>query len=133
MCGKVRYTSTTFPQRISHCFCVQCRKASGCPFQSFAIFPRSSITWVNGPPQYFRYSNRASRGFCATCGSSLTFEADDLNETRTSIAPGSFDDWEVEDGGKMIPKPVHYLFVKEKPVWFDIPNDGLELYEGDNE
>jgi hypothetical protein len=45
-----------------------------------------------------------------------------------SVAAGTIDDWDVK--GELV-KPREYVFVKEKPVWFDLPDDGLPRWELD--
>lgn len=56
----------------------------------------------------------------------MTYEADDEPE-RINISAGVLDDWEVKGD---IVKPHEYIFVEEKPVWYDIPNDGLQRLVG---
>src|SRR5436190_12280912 len=125
-CNHIRYTSRTLPEYISNCFCVQCRKASGGPYQSFAEFPTSSITWL-AEPKYRQSSDKARRAFCEKCGSSLVFQYNATPE-RISLAAGTIDDWDVK--GELV-KPREYTFIKEKPVWFDLPDDGLQKWELD--
>lgn len=38
------------------------------------------------------------------------------------IAAGTIDDDSVKG---QLPKPSEYIFLKEKALWFDVPNDGL--------
>ncbi|WEW56543.1 hypothetical protein PRK78_001989 [Emydomyces testavorans] len=126
-CSKIRYTSTAFPEWMGHCLCNTCRKCAGAPYQTFASFPRSAVTWTTEPPKYFRASTFAKRGFCDQCGSSLTFEMD-ATPDKISLAPGSIDDREVKGGKEAFPRPDGYIFAEETAVWFEIPNDGLERH-----
>ncbi len=50
----------------------------------------AKLTWTRGALKYFASSNDAKRGFCANCGTPLTFEASD----GTRIAIGTFDEAE---------------------------------------
>ncbi|KAI1944032.1 hypothetical protein LOZ66_000620 [Ophidiomyces ophidiicola] len=128
-CSKIRYTSTAMPEWVHNCLCITCRKASGAPYQTFAgYFLRSAVTWTTEPPKYYRSSDFAKRGFCDECGSSLTFEMDAFPD-NISLAAGSFDDWDIVGGHNALTKPEGYIYVKQKPVWFDLPNDGLERFE----
>ena len=132
-CNKIRFSSTSYPTNMGHCLCVQCRKCAGAPFQTFASFPRSAFTWLTEPPKYFRSSSFAKRGFCDSCGSSLSFEMDERLD-RISIPPSAIDDWEIPEHEKhKIGKPSYWLFSKEKAPWMDRPNDGLPVFKGDNE
>ncbi|KAL1956245.1 hypothetical protein VTO42DRAFT_7505 [Malbranchea cinnamomea] len=133
LCKKIRFMSTSYPEHMSNCLCVQCRKSAGGPFQTYARFPRSAIAWVTEPPKYFRSSDWARRGFCDTCGSSLTFEMDKRPEW-ISIAPSSIDCWEIpEEERHKLGKPVFYVFARERAVWFDAPADRLPRWLGDDE
>ena len=63
-----------------------CRKVSGAPFTSFVQFRQGVVEW-SGEWASYASSEGISRRFCATCGSSLTFEADGMQ----FIALGSLD------------------------------------------
>ncbi|OAX84086.1 hypothetical protein ACJ72_01544 [Emergomyces africanus] len=150
-CSYIRYTSTVLPSSLSHCFCVECRKSAGGPFQTYVRFPTAAITWLNGrKPKYFSASTFARRGFCDKCGSSLVFQMNEQPE-RISLAGGSIDDWDVKwgqdgkgegegkgeverkagakkDGWDELNKSAVYYWVREKPSWYKVPNDGLVKY-----
>jgi hypothetical protein len=66
-----------------------CQKAGGAPFMTFAGVPKDAVTWTRGAPATFRSSNIATRGFCAACGTPLTYQA---RPDRISFTTGSFDD-----------------------------------------
>ncbi|EER36560.1 DUF636 domain-containing protein [Histoplasma capsulatum H143] len=146
-CSYIRYASTSLPISLSHCFCVECRKTAGGPFQTYVRFPTAAITWLNDrQPKYFSASTFARRGFCDKCGSSLVFQMNEHPE-RISLAGGSIDDWDVkwgqsgkgeergeaeagfkEDGWDTLNKSTVYYWVREKPSWYKVPNDGLVKY-----
>jgi hypothetical protein len=50
-----------------------CRRQSGAALLTFARFPRAAVRFVSGEPAGHRSSARVERGFCARCGSPLTF------------------------------------------------------------
>ncbi|PGG99586.1 hypothetical protein GX51_06235 [Blastomyces parvus] len=142
-CGYLRYTSTALPSHLSHCFCVECRKTAGGPFQTYVRFPTAAITWLNDrQPKYFSASTYARRGFCDKCGSSLVFQMNEHQE-RISLAGGSIDDWDVKwgsegkgegegeaknNGWDELNKSSVYYWVREKPSWYKLPNDGVVKY-----
>lgn len=66
-----------------------CQKATGGPFQIVAIVSRDALTWTRGQLGHFRSSSIAERGFCAQCGTPLTYEWDG---TALGLAIGAFDD-----------------------------------------
>jgi hypothetical protein len=46
------------------------------------------VTWTRGEPKRFQSSNAARRGFCADCGTPLTYEAPD----GMALAIAAFDE-----------------------------------------
>jgi hypothetical protein len=88
-CGAVRFAVTAAPTRISICHCRMCQKASGAPFASFADVNKADLTWTKGQPSAFRSSSIAERGYCAACGTPLTFH--NVSGDRIEIMTGAFD------------------------------------------
>ena len=72
-CGALRYALYVAPSG-SLCHCRMCQKAVGGPFAALAALPRAAFSWTKGAPAHFRSSSVASRGFCASCGTPLTYE-----------------------------------------------------------
>jgi len=86
-CGAVRFAVDGDLGRASICHCRMCQKAFGAFYAPLVSAP--GARWTRGAPSYFQSSNRARRGFCADCGTPLTFEPDD---GPVEIAIGAFDD-----------------------------------------
>ena len=72
-CGAVRYTFSGPISGANICHCRMCQKAGGAPFMAFAGGPVSSLRFTSGQPTYFASSDIATRGFCAACGTPLTY------------------------------------------------------------
>ncbi|MEZ5775416.1 MAG: GFA family protein [Hyphomicrobiaceae bacterium] len=90
-CGAVRYgiTGPIFDAQICHCR--MCQRAFGSYFAPLGAVATADIAWLSAPPQLYRSSPAAERGFCARCGTPLTFQY--LHEPgEISIALGSLDD-----------------------------------------
>ena len=51
LCGAVRYEATGRPYNVSHCHCIDCRRASGAPFVTWASFRRSEFRFTKGQPR----------------------------------------------------------------------------------
>ena len=85
-CGAVRFRASTFG-RSSICHCRMCQKAFGSFFA--ALVTAHDLEWTRGEPKRFRSSNKVQRGFCADCGTPLTFEPDNF---PVELAVGTFDD-----------------------------------------
>jgi len=60
-----------------------CQKAFGNAFAPLVTAP--GLRWLRGEPKRFRSSNKVSRGFCAECGTPLTYEPDGFH-TEIAIA-----------------------------------------------
>lgn len=83
-CGAVRYRVDKLG-RASLCHCRMCQKAFGSI--GGLLVTAKSLTWTRGEPQLFHSSNKVSRGFCADCGTPLTFEYDG----NVDVAIATFD------------------------------------------
>ena len=84
-CGAVRFRLAGLG-RASICHCRMCQKAFGSFFGP--LVTAKGLEWTRGEPAHFRSSNVVSRGFCATCGTPLTYEY----EEGTEIAIGALDE-----------------------------------------
>jgi hypothetical protein len=60
-----------------------CQKAFGNAFAP--LVTAHGLRWLAGEPKRFRSSNKVQRGFCANCGTPLTYEPDGL-EPELAIA-----------------------------------------------
>jgi len=107
-CGAVRFAATLPLGRASLCHCRMCQKAFGSFFGPFVSAP-SGLTWTRGAPRYFQSSNRVKRGFCADCGTPLTYEAD---IAPPELAIGAFD-----DAAAIVPTIQHDLAARMP--WFE--------------
>lgn len=74
LCGDVRYRASEDPRWAGACHCGRCRKQSGAPYTVGVLFAEDSFEWTSGQPAYYRSSAKVRRGFCARCGSTLTWE-----------------------------------------------------------
>jgi len=87
-CGAVRFSAALPLGRASLCHCRMCQKAFGGYFGPL-VSASSGVAWTRGAPAYFQSSNRVRRGFCAACGTPLTFEPEG---GEVELALGAFDD-----------------------------------------
>lgn len=60
-----------------------CQRAVGNAFAPFVT--ARGLRWLAAEPKRFRSSNHVQRGFCAQCGTPLTYERDDA-EPEVTIA-----------------------------------------------
>jgi hypothetical protein len=87
-CGALRFRVSGTLGASSICHCRMCQKAFGAYYAPFISTRGAELTWTRGSHKTFRSSNFVERGFCADCGTPLTYEAPD----GISIAAGAFDD-----------------------------------------
>jgi hypothetical protein len=87
-CGAVRFRVRGVLKDSSICHCRMCQKAFGAYYAPLVSTRGAQLAWTRGEPKRFRSSNFVSRGFCAECGTPLTYEAMD----GVAIAAGAFDD-----------------------------------------
>ncbi|MBK8909365.1 MAG: GFA family protein [Rhodospirillales bacterium] len=88
-CGAVRYALYAEPEGVHICHCRMCQKAVGNAFAALAPVQREAFAWTRGTPAYYSSSNLVKRGYCARCGTPLSFEYRDGDEFDVTI--GSLD------------------------------------------
>jgi hypothetical protein len=81
-CGAVRYRLAATPKGASICHCRMCQKAGGAPYMAFAPVKTRDFAVTRGALAIFKSSDIAERGFCANCGTPLTYR----NVTGSSIS-----------------------------------------------
>lgn len=115
LCGRSRWRADTAPLRSDHCHCDSCRRFSGSGFTSFACFPQDALHWTGDPPARYTSPKGATRCFCATCGSSLSWASPDC-PGEIHIHAGSYADPETF-------RAESQSFPEERVSWSAIPDD----------
>jgi hypothetical protein len=108
-CGKVRYRVTGALANPHICHCRMCQKAAGNFFLPLVNAQRSEIEWTRGAPAHFLSSDAVRRGFCADCGTPLTFET--ITAKHLNVTIGSLDD-------PAAVKPISQDGVEARIGWF---------------
>lgn len=70
-CGAVRYRIAELG-RATICHCRMCQKAFGSFFGP--LVTARGIEWTRGAPATWASSNKVKRGFCAQCGTPLSYD-----------------------------------------------------------
>jgi hypothetical protein len=108
LCGAVRYRARG-PARTSLCHCRSCRLATGGPSLAWVIFDEDNVIFERGAPAIYDSSPGVERGFCARCGTSLTY--------RRANRPGFFDVTTASlDDPEAFP-PTKEIWVSERLSW----------------
>jgi hypothetical protein len=123
LCGALRYEAKGEPKFMGHCYCGDCRKASGSGFVPFMGFPASAVRFSG---QALRFTSKSARGtdsdrnFCPVCGG-LVFGGIIGKTESFTIYAGSLDD----------PSAFHptvAVFTQGRPDWATIPSH-LKVHE----
>jgi len=75
-CGAVRYRAEGEPVMTAMCHCSMCRRACAAPAVAWAMFAESKVAFLKGALATYESSAGARRGFCANCGTQISFQAD---------------------------------------------------------
>ena len=116
LCGALRYEAAGPPLYAGHCYCADCRKASGSGFIPFLGLSRDAVRFSGRARQHRSIAangNIATRNFCAVCGSLVFGGETDTSESFTIYA-GSLDD-------ASLFQPTLAIFVRDRPDWAVIP------------
>ena len=73
-CGAVRYTAAAKPLWTALCHCESCRRAASAPVVAWMGFETDQVDWT-GDRSFYQSSEIAKRGFCAFCGTQMSFES----------------------------------------------------------
>lgn len=87
-CGRVRYRVEVDDLDAYLCHCRMCQRATGGFAAALKQVRRDAVTW-EGEPERHRSSPIARRGFCAECGTPLTYEGEGSDGMDLTV--GSFD------------------------------------------
>lgn len=72
-CGSVRFSAEGPELQVVSCHCSMCRGLTGAAFSTYVVVREDQFTVTEGCAKLTRYevTDRTSRHFCSTCGTSL--------------------------------------------------------------
>lgn len=115
-CGQVRYVIAGEVRSVCFCHCESCRRASGAPLVAWGTVAKADFKITRGTVSTVRLRAEVERGFCANCGSNLTYahagRAGEIDFTLASL----------DDPATLVPD--RHLWVQDKLPWVHI-DDGL--------
>ena len=109
LCGAVRYRITSAPTALVVCHCRSCRRAAGAPSLAWAIFRATDFAFIRDEPAKFTSSPGVERGFCANCGTTLTYADADRPEVA-DVTTATFDNPDAF-------APTKEIWLEEKIAW----------------
>jgi hypothetical protein len=121
LCGAVRYEVRGAGHNLCYCHCNSCRRAAGAPLVPWGTFPAASFRVTRGTLAEYRSSPPVVRGFCATCGTSLTYR------TRTRSAEIDVTLATLDQAARFVPRM--HVWVSDKLPWVSL-SDGLPQHSG---
>jgi hypothetical protein len=123
LCGALRYEATGEPMYAGHCYCADCRKASGSGFIPFMAFASDAVRF-SGQTRQFRSrafrGGEAVRNSCPVCGG-LVFGGVVGEDVSHTVYAGSLDD-------PSLFRPTMAIFARDRPAWAVIP-PGLTAFD----
>jgi len=124
LCGALRYEARGEPLWAGHCYCADCRKASGSGFIPFIGFSRAALRFSGQSLAYRSKAangNVATRNSCPVCGGLVFGGEVDASDSFTIYA-GSLDD-------PSLFHPTTAIFTRGRPAWALVPPH-LATFEG---
>lgn len=122
LCGALRYEARGEPLYAGHCYCGDCRKASGSGFIPFMGYAATALTFYGASRTTITKAANggdAVRNFCPVC-SSLVFGGVVGDSAEHTIYAGSLDD-------PTAFTPQIAIFASRRPEWAMIP-EGLTVF-----
>ena len=120
LCGAVRYEISGSVGNPCFCHCASCRRATGAPMVPWGTFGRDALRVTRGRLSEYRSSAQVWRGFCARCGTSLTYRhearAAEIDVTLATL----------DDPTRLT--PLMHVWVKDQLPWVSI-GDSLPRHE----
>jgi hypothetical protein len=120
-CGAVRYEATAPAEQVCFCHCASCRRAAGATPVAWATFARARFRVTRGALAQHKSSPPVERGFCAECGTSLTYaHAARPNEIDVTLAS-------LDEPSAL--SPARHIWVSDRVAWTPLA-DGLAQFAG---
>ena len=123
LCGTLRYEVDGEPLYTGHCYCSDCRKASGSGFIPFMGVAASQVRFQGESRMFVSKAANggdAHRNFCPVCAS-LVFGGVRGESDSFTLYVGSLDD-------PSLFEPKIAIFARSRPDWALIP-PGLTIFE----
>jgi hypothetical protein len=123
LCGGLRYEAVGEPLYAGHCYCSDCRKASGSGFTPFMGFPAARMRFQGESRMFVSKAANggdAHRNFCPVCAG-LVFGGIRGESESFNIYAGSLDD-------PSLFQPKIAIFAGSRADWAPIP-PGLAIFE----
>lgn len=122
LCGAVRYRVEGAPHSAGYCHCRMCQRATGAPVTAWVTYEAAKFAVIEGNLAEYRSSPPSLRGFCARCGSPLTFRYTAGGVATVDVTTASLDE------PSYFPPQYHVWSMSEVP-WLHLA-DALPRHAG---
>jgi hypothetical protein len=119
-CRKLRFSVEGPVRNLCVCHCESCRRAAGATFVAWGTVDDGCFHVLSGTLSLIRTTPEVQRGFCDTCGTSLTY--------RHFRRSGEVDFTLVSLDDPTLLQPQAHIWVRDKLPWTEIA-DGLPQYQ----
>ena len=121
LCGATRFEVRADPRWVAHCHCLSCRRATGAPVTTYLGVAANDIQMIRDSRRQFASSPGVLRGFCAECGSPISYQSDRYpGEVHIHLS--------AMDAPQRFP-PQSHVYVIERIEWLEL-HDALPRYDG---
>lgn len=121
LCGRLQFELRGRRLWVAHCHCQSCRRNTGSAMATFVGYNKEQLTYTRGERKFYQSSPGVQRGFCADCGTPMTYEADRCPD-EVHLYISTIDNPEAF-------RPQLHVFVGERIPWLELEDD-LPRYEG---
>ena len=116
LCGAVRYEfAPDAVLRQDFCHCESCRRATASPVTAFVMVREDDFRWTAEAPRTYPSSAGVTRGFCATCGTSMSYQ--------NVEQPGEMHLYSATLDGPETASPEAHAFWSERLPWLHVTDD----------
>ena len=112
LCGAVRFRAPAPTLWCAHCHCTMCQRAHGAAFVTWVGVVASEVTIDDDRLTWFASSDKAERGFCRDCGSTLFF--------RSERWPGELHITRANFHGAIDREPESHAYYDSHVAWFPV-------------
>ena len=116
LCGAVRYEfAADALLRQDFCHCESCRRATASPVTAYVMVREDGFRWTAEAPRTYPSSAGVTRGFCATCGTPMSYQNVDQ--------PGEMHLYSATLEAPETAAPEAHSFWSERLPWLHVTDD----------
>jgi len=120
LCGNVQFEVSGKHRWVAHCHCHSCRRNTGSAVATFVGYAEDQVAYDRGERAIYESSPGVRRGFCADCGTPMSYESDrHPGEIHLYVST-------LDEPDRFQPKL--HVFYSERIAWMEIEDD-LPRYE----